>query len=160
MDCSQLGFSVHGISQARILEWVAISFSRVSSWPGDWIHVSYIGRSILHHWATREALRNQIQDQTEFEFSAHWEWSGPNPQIRLKPFIWTVESRTWRKKKGRIGEVEKRKGRRRGKEVNKASYFLPHQSTLHQETRDKSISCGCWVWSIGGLAGPQEWSGC
>ena len=125
MDCSQLGFSVHGISQARILEWVAISFSRGSSWPGDWIHVFYIGRSILHHWATREALRNQIQDQTEFEFSAHWGWSGPNPQIRLKPVNWTVESRTWRKKKGRIGEVEKRKGRRRGKEVDKVSYFFP-----------------------------------
>ena len=33
MDCSPLGFSVHGISQARILEWVAISFSRRSSQP-------------------------------------------------------------------------------------------------------------------------------
>ena len=34
MDCSLPGTSVHGISQARILEWVAISFSRRSSWPG------------------------------------------------------------------------------------------------------------------------------
>ena len=33
MDCSQPGSSVHGISQARILEWVAISFSRGSSQP-------------------------------------------------------------------------------------------------------------------------------
>ena len=35
MDCSPLGFSVHGISQARILEWTAISFSREASWPRD-----------------------------------------------------------------------------------------------------------------------------
>ena len=34
MDCSLPVFSVHGIFQARILEWVAISFSRGSSWPG------------------------------------------------------------------------------------------------------------------------------
>ena len=34
MDCSPPGSSVHGISQARILEWVAISFSRGSSQPG------------------------------------------------------------------------------------------------------------------------------
>ena len=33
MDCSPPGSSVHGILQARILEWVAIPFSRVSSWP-------------------------------------------------------------------------------------------------------------------------------
>ena len=34
MDCSPSGSSVHGIFQARILEWVAIPFSRASSWPG------------------------------------------------------------------------------------------------------------------------------
>ena len=36
MDCSPPGSSVHGIPQARILEWVAVSFSRGSSWPRDW----------------------------------------------------------------------------------------------------------------------------
>ena len=35
MDCSLLGFSVHGILQARILEWAAIPFSKVSSRPKD-----------------------------------------------------------------------------------------------------------------------------
>ena len=50
MDCSLPASSVHGILQARILEWVAISFSRESSWPRDWTHISYvscIGRRIL-----------------------------------------------------------------------------------------------------------------
>ena len=39
-DCSLTGSSVHGISQTRILEWAAISFSRGSSWPRDWAWVS------------------------------------------------------------------------------------------------------------------------
>ena len=39
-DCSQLGSSIHGIFQARILEWVASSYSRGSSWLRDWTHVS------------------------------------------------------------------------------------------------------------------------
>ena len=52
MDCSPPGFSVHAILQARILEWVAIPYSRISSWPRDWTHVSCIsciGRWILYH---------------------------------------------------------------------------------------------------------------
>ena len=36
MDCSPPGFSVNGISQARILEWVAISFSRRMLWGRKW----------------------------------------------------------------------------------------------------------------------------
>ena len=58
VDCSQLGSSIHGISQARRLKQVAISFSRGSSQPRDWTCVSCvscIGRRILYHWATREA---------------------------------------------------------------------------------------------------------
>ena len=50
------GFSVQGISQVRILEWVAISFSRASSRPRKSTTVSRTGRQVLHHWATREAL--------------------------------------------------------------------------------------------------------
>ena len=56
IDSSLLGSSVHGISQARILEWVAISFSRGSSRWGDTTCISWLGRWILDHWATREAI--------------------------------------------------------------------------------------------------------
>ena len=56
MDCSPPGSSVHGISQARLLEWVAISFSRGSSRPRDQTWVSWVGRQILYHWGIREAL--------------------------------------------------------------------------------------------------------
>ena len=54
MDCSPPGSSLHGILQARILEWVAISFSMRSSRPRDWAHVSCTGRWVLYCWATRE----------------------------------------------------------------------------------------------------------
>ena len=47
---------VHGISLATILEWVAISFSRGSSQPRYQTPVSCIGRWILYHWVTREAV--------------------------------------------------------------------------------------------------------
>ena len=56
MDCSLPGFSIHGILQARILEWVIISFSRGSSQPWDWTWVSRIGGRHFNLWATREAL--------------------------------------------------------------------------------------------------------
>ena len=49
MDCGWTGSSVHGISQARILEWVAISSSRGSSQSWNQTHVSGIGRQILYH---------------------------------------------------------------------------------------------------------------
>ena len=56
MDCSLPGSSVHGIFQARILEWVAISFSRKSSRPRDWTQVSHIVGRCFTVWATREVL--------------------------------------------------------------------------------------------------------
>ena len=55
MDCSLQGCSVHGIFQARVLEWVVISFSRGSSWPRDRTQVSHIAGRQCIVWATREA---------------------------------------------------------------------------------------------------------
>ena len=54
MDCSPPGSSVHGILQARILEWVAIPFSRRSSLPRDWTWVSPIAGRFFTTWANRE----------------------------------------------------------------------------------------------------------
>ena len=56
MDCSLPGFSVYGILQARILEWVAISFSRGTSWPRNWTQVSRIAGRCFNKWATQKAL--------------------------------------------------------------------------------------------------------
>ena len=55
MDCSPPGSSVHGILQARILEWVAIPFSRGSSQPRDRTQVSHTAGRFFTIWATREA---------------------------------------------------------------------------------------------------------
>ena len=63
MNCSPPGFSVHGITQARTLEWVAISYSKASSRPKDRTHVSCdscIGSWILYHCATWEACLLRI----------------------------------------------------------------------------------------------------
>ena len=55
MDCNSPDSSVHGISQARILEWVAMPSSKGYSCPRDQTHISCIGRQILYHWVTWEA---------------------------------------------------------------------------------------------------------
>ena len=52
-NCSLPGSSVHGILQARTLQWIAISSFWGSSWPRDWTWVSCIGRQILYCWAIR-----------------------------------------------------------------------------------------------------------
>ena len=54
MDSSLPGSSVHGILQAIVLEWIAIPFSRGSSWPGDRTQVSHIVDRRFTIWATRE----------------------------------------------------------------------------------------------------------
>ena len=76
IDCSPPGSSVHGILQARALEWVAISSSRGFSWPRDQTHISCVScirRQILYHWAPwkpQELLRRLVKTLV----------SGPHPQ--------------------------------------------------------------------------------
>ena len=55
LDCSQWGSSVHGIFQAKILEWVAILFSRESSQHRDQTQFSYISDGFFSIWTTRKA---------------------------------------------------------------------------------------------------------
>ena len=53
--CNPMEYTVHGILQARILEWVAFPFSRGSSQPRDRTQVSHIAGGFFTIWATREA---------------------------------------------------------------------------------------------------------
>ena len=62
MDCSLPGSSVHGIFQAIVLEWIAISFSRGSSRPRDRTQVSRIVDRRFTVWATREVLEELETD--------------------------------------------------------------------------------------------------
>ena len=56
MGCSPPGSSIHGILQARRLEWGAIPFSSRSSWPRDWTRISCIAGRSFTIWATWEPL--------------------------------------------------------------------------------------------------------
>ena len=60
VDCSLSGSSVHGILQARILEWIAISFSRGSSGTRNWTQVSWIAGRWFTNWSMREALHSSM----------------------------------------------------------------------------------------------------
>ena len=73
-DVAPAGSSVHGISQARILEWVAISSSRRSSRPKDLTHVSCVsctGRRVLYHWATWADQRTPEITDTSYKYNLH-----------------------------------------------------------------------------------------
>ena len=89
-DCSLSGSSVHRILQARILEWVAISFSRGSSRPRDRTCVSHIASGLFTDWATREALEEG--GGTEFFplrcnlFPSSTLWDGEGQPVSLSSY--------------------------------------------------------------------------
>ena len=59
-----MDYPVHGVLQARILEWVAVPFSRESSQPRDWTQVSLIAGRFFTSWATTEA---EYKDKVNFK---------------------------------------------------------------------------------------------
>ena len=61
-----MDYSVHGILQARILEWVAFPFSRESSQPRDQTQVSHTAGGFFTNWATREAQVAGIEHVGKF----------------------------------------------------------------------------------------------
>ena len=100
LDCSLPASSVHGISQAWILEWVAVPFSGGSSPPRGWTPVSCIGRWVLYLWGTRKAPvalislmkmpghgKGQIMPQYSYENSLDF----MNHRKGLWGLLWSVE---------------------------------------------------------------------
>ena len=81
MDHSPPGSSVHGILQARTLEWVAISFSRGSYLPRDRTHVSCPGRRILYHLNHQERWG---LDGAEESWAVSLFYLPPWPQISIR----------------------------------------------------------------------------
>ena len=93
MDCSPPGSSIHGIFQARILGWVAISFSRGaisfsrgSSWPRDWTQVSRIAGRHFTDWPWifyRIKMFSQDQAQYRAGLSKYLlnDWTNPFGQL-------------------------------------------------------------------------------
>ena len=102
MDCSLPGSSVHGIFQARILEWVAISFSRGSSWTRDQIRVSRIVVRSFTVWATKEAsVEGKVTDKTIHlkilrQKKKSWDFPGgpivKNPPASEETWVWSLVS--------------------------------------------------------------------
>ena len=86
-DCSLPGSSIHGIFQARVLEWIAISFSRGSSRPRDGTRVSRIAGRRFTIWATREAhtsskTTHSPESLAQTDISVEiWFWICPKIQL-------------------------------------------------------------------------------
>ena len=100
MDCSQPGSLVHRISQARILDWVAICFSGGSSWPRDQTHIScmtsgffttrdsgrpipWLRNSNRHHQPHRALPRDWVISVPRLSLFPYWQL-----QIQLHVMIW------------------------------------------------------------------------
>ena len=75
MDCSLPVSSIHGIFQARVLEWVAISFSRGSFWPKDRTQVSRFAGRCFTIWGTREAQVRKLRTKKGPVLWLSWIWS-------------------------------------------------------------------------------------
>ena len=83
IDCSPPGSSVCGILQARILEWVAISFSRGSSWRRDWTWVSCITGRFFTIWATSESESHSVVPDSLQPHGLYSPWNSPAQNTRL-----------------------------------------------------------------------------
>ena len=77
--CDSMDDTVHGILQARILEWVAFPFSRGSSQPRDQTQVSCIAGGFFTTWPIREA--QEILEWVAYPFSSGYSW--PRNRIRV-----------------------------------------------------------------------------
>ena len=83
MDCRLPASSVYGILKARILEKVAISFSRGSSWPRDQTQVSHIAGRFFTIWATREELPGDADGKK------HVRWACANAHQEIWLSFWS-----------------------------------------------------------------------
>ena len=99
VDCSPPGSSSHGILQARILEQIAIPFSRGSSWPRDRTQGSWIKDGFLTIWVTREAQgvsTQHINKRVAGIFCICWPLWCLEPSFPLlmlmnpQPYNWTM----------------------------------------------------------------------
>ena len=77
MDCSLPGSSIHGILQARVLEWVAVSFSRRSSQPRDRTQISHIAGRRFTIWATITQAVYNFKTSSSLNMSLFSNLNGP-----------------------------------------------------------------------------------
>ena len=76
VDCSLPGFPVHGILQARVLEWVAMPFSRGSFWPRDQTHISSVSCTVGRFFTAEPQGKPRIYSVPWLQRVGHdWETS-------------------------------------------------------------------------------------
>ena len=102
-DCGLPGSCVHRILQARILEWVAISFSRGSSWPRNWMLVSCIAGRFFTNWTKKEAhktnytsIKKKKGNPATSRKESHWiSLSLLRKTVHLRPSHGLVSRSNW-----------------------------------------------------------------
>ena len=108
MDCSPPGSSVHWILQARILEWVAMPFSRGSSQLRDWTHVSHIAGRFFYHLSDQGSL--EVSKSPDSGFDTPCPFSGVSLvalTVRTLPEMQEVQFDPW------VGKIPCRRARQR-----------------------------------------------
>ena len=98
LQCARL----HEILQARILEWVAISYYWASSQPRDRTPISHTGRQILYHWATREAQWRDTGQicgtETAIRLMLHFNREETSSEQSFMVFFFFINTIIWKKK--------------------------------------------------------------
>ena len=143
------GSSVHEISQARIWEWVAISFSRGASWPRDWTHVSCISKWILFGWATWETpalfgsaiIKPVIKLGTKFWFGDDMALEQVTPCGACCLFLFSTPGGSDGKKPTRRPKFDPWVGKTPWRRK-----WQPHSSILAWEFHRQKSLAGCSPW--------------
>ena len=128
-DCSPPGSSVHGISRARILEWVAMPSSKGSSWPRDQTRVPCIVGRFLIVWATRETP----QKVWRFLKSSQWRRSfkGKQKSQNPKELIQRFDYANIKKKKNLHGKYQHGQSHKnKWQTENKYLQHIPQRANL------------------------------
>ena len=126
MDCSLPGSSEHRIVQARILEWVAISFCRGPSWPRDQTWVSWIAGGYLTAWATRVLPPTTLKMVSEVGLILYPPDSQESESWRRQITQRPMAERKW------SWHFQLRKSRLRTSVYKVTTIILPHVTTAHQ----------------------------
>ena len=90
--CDPIDYTVHGILQARILEWVVVPFSRGSSQPGDQTQAPCTAGGFFTSWATRKALRIYSTNSVvkKWLFSSAICAASISPSLQSVPLLWSL----------------------------------------------------------------------
>ena len=155
VDRSPPGSSVHSISQARIQEWLAISFSRRSFQTRNQTHVSCISRQILYHWATKEDWCRRQADRHIYMCVCV---CTPTQRTRV-----SVNSGSWRWT-GRPGVLLSMESQRVGHDwatgLDWMCIYMPSwahklQITSHKISQDLAINCQLSLSEVFHLPSPE-----